>query len=86
VKARSPQGRLAAIAAALLIWWPALAEACAVCFSGRSDETRAAFRVTTAFLTFLPLFAVGGIAWWLRRRARQLELAGEAAERANAGI
>jgi high-affinity Fe2+/Pb2+ permease len=86
VTTRSARNRLTAIAVGLGLCWPAVAEACAVCFSGRSDETREAFRLTTVFLTFLPLSAVGGVVWWLRRRARQLALAGEAVERANAEI
>ena len=47
---------------------PKLAHACAVCFSGRSDETRQAFIGTTAFMTFLPLILIGGLTWFLRRR------------------
>ena len=62
-------------AATLLLAWPELAQACAVCFSARSDGAREAFLITTIFLTFLPLIGVGGVIWWLRRRARQLERA-----------
>ena len=62
----------ALIAAMLLLAWPELAQACAVCFSARSDEAREAFRITAVFLTFLPLVGIGGLVWWLRRRARQL--------------
>ena len=56
---------------------PQIAWACAVCTSGREDENRLAFIVTTAFLTFLPLVLVGSIVGWLRARARQLEAAAQ---------
>jgi hypothetical protein len=48
-----------------------VADACAVCFSGR-DETRAAFLATTLGLSALPLAMIGGLAFWLRRRALAL--------------
>jgi hypothetical protein len=51
---------------------PQLAAACAVCFTGRADETRVAFLVTTGFLTALPILLVGTLVWWLCRRARQI--------------
>jgi len=51
---------------------PQLATACAVCFTGRSDETRVAFLATTGFLTALPILLVGTLVWWLCRRARQI--------------
>jgi hypothetical protein len=50
---------------------PRAAAACAVCSSGREDETRFAFLWTTAFLSALPLGMVAGIALWLRRRLRE---------------
>ncbi len=56
---------------------PELAEACSVCFGGR-DQSRTAFIVTTAFLSILPPVLVGGFAFWLRSRARQLETHGPA--------
>jgi hypothetical protein len=59
---------------------PRVAQACAVCFSGRSDETRQAFVGSTAFMTFLPILVIGGVVWWLRRRA----LAMQAEQRASA--
>ena len=58
---------------ALLILAPEIALACPVCMSGRDDETRAAFILTTLFLTLLPLALIGGVVWWLTRRARSLE-------------
>jgi hypothetical protein len=51
---------------------PDAAHACAVCFDG-PGETRQAFLVTTAFLTFLPLGMVAGAGAWLRSRARRTE-------------
>jgi hypothetical protein len=51
---------------------PRLAVACAVCFTGRTDETRIAFLATTVLLSVLPVLLVGSFVWWLRRRARQI--------------
>jgi len=56
-----------------ILWMPSLAQACAVCFSGRSDETRAAFVSTTAFMTFLPMLLIGGAIWWFRRRVLAMQ-------------
>ncbi len=64
---------IAGFAAVLALWAPRVAHACSVCGAGRDDETRAAFLITTGFLTVLPLLLVGGVVWWLRRRARELE-------------
>jgi len=62
----------ATAAALALLAAPGIAEACSVCSAGRDDESRTAFILTTAFLTLLPLALVGGMAWWLRRRTRQV--------------
>ncbi len=51
---------------------PRLALACAVCFSGRDDETQLAFRISTAVMTFLPFVLVGGLLLWLRKRYRAI--------------
>jgi len=51
---------------------PQLAAACAVCFTGRADETRIAFLATTGLLSALPILLIGSLVWWLRRRARQI--------------
>lgn len=64
---------LQTLVVAVLVAAPRLAEACYVCSSGRDDETRAAFLLTTVFLSVLPLAIVGGGVLWLRRRFRQLE-------------
>jgi hypothetical protein len=60
------------IVSTAVLFVPQLAAACAVCFAGRSDETRIAFVVTTAFMTALPLLTIGSLVWWLRWRARQI--------------
>ncbi|MDX1648258.1 MAG: hypothetical protein R3263_00255 [Myxococcota bacterium] len=64
--------------AAALVAAPRAAEACAVCFSGRTDETRIAFILTTAFLTVMPFVLIGAAAVWLRRRLREHEAAQDA--------
>jgi hypothetical protein len=56
--------------AALLV--PRLAAACAVCFTGREDETRIAFIATTVLLSALPILLIGSLVWWLRRRSHQI--------------
>ena len=55
--------------ALIAVLWlaPRAAQACAVCSTGREDETRVAFIVTTAFMTALPLLVLGGGFWLLRR-------------------
>lgn len=60
------------VAALGFVLAPELAQACSVC-SGGQDQSRTAFIVTTAFLSVLPLAMIGGFAFWLRSRARQLE-------------
>ncbi|MBW2286776.1 MAG: hypothetical protein JRG80_04625 [Deltaproteobacteria bacterium] len=57
---------------------PSLARACAVCFSGRSDEQREAFIITTGFLTFLPLLLLGFAVWAFVRRVRRIEAENDA--------
>jgi hypothetical protein len=68
----------AALAASLAALLPRAAAACAVCTSGRDDDTQRAFLLGTILLSTLPLALIGGISLWLRRRAR------EAAERERA--
>jgi len=62
---------VAAISTAVLLV-PQLAAACAVCFTGRADETRIAFLATTGLLSALPILLIGSLVWWLRRRAHQI--------------
>ena len=52
--------------------WPALSFACAVCFDA-NEETRGAFLGTTIFLSLFPLAIIGGVIYFLYRRARALE-------------
>ena len=73
-------GRLSVALLPLLVAAPRLAWACSVCTAGRDDESRTAFILMTAFMTFLPLVLIGGILWWLRRRFRELAAAERAAE------
>ena len=58
---------------ALLVLAPRIVLACPVCMGGRDDATRTAFLLTTLFLTVLPLALIGGVVWWLTRRAHTLE-------------
>ena len=46
---------------------PGIAEACAVCFSGK-EESLEAFYLTTIFLTLLPLIMLASIGIWLYRQ------------------
>ena len=45
---------------------------CPVCFDVR-DGPRVAFFATTVLLSLLPLAMLGGLVWWIRRRARAAE-------------
>jgi hypothetical protein len=62
----------------LILLSPSVAQACAVCFSGRSDEQREAFIITTGFLTFLPLLLLGFAVWAFVRRVRRIEAENDA--------
>jgi hypothetical protein len=58
--------------AVLLLLAPGVARACAVC-SGQDDESvNAAFLAGTILLSLLPLAWIGGVVWWVARRARRL--------------
>jgi hypothetical protein len=59
------------LAALVVIALPRVCEACAVCFTGKEDDSRVAFIATTGFLTFLPLLMLGGLFWWARGRLRE---------------
>jgi hypothetical protein len=50
---------------------PRAAEACAVCMSGREDDTQRAFLLGTLLLSSLPFALIGGLILWIRRRARE---------------
>jgi hypothetical protein len=51
---------------------PDPAAACSVCTGGDSDQVRYAFVWTTVFLSVVPLGMIGGLIWFIRRRAREL--------------
>lgn len=70
--------RIVLVAAILLGLAPLDAAACAVCFD-TTAENRMAFMVTTVILSLLPLGMVGGAGVWLRRRSREIEEEGGAA-------
>lgn len=59
-----------ALLAGLLAAWPRAAAACAVCMTGREDDTNQAFLLGTILLSVLPLALIGGIVWWVRRSAQ----------------
>jgi hypothetical protein len=67
------------VLALLILVSPSVAQACAVCFSGRSDEQREAFLITTGFLTFLPLILLGFAVWAFIRRVRRVDAENAAA-------
>ncbi len=66
------RARIACAVAFLVVASPGLAWACAVCGAGRNEASRQAFIWTTALLSALPPLLVGGLVWWLVRRARSL--------------
>ncbi len=72
----------AALLAAVLLLAPRLAQACAMCVTGREDETRSAFLVTTFFMSVLPIGGLVLAVWWLRRRFRELDRQDDEARRA----
>ena len=63
----------AALAVALVLAAPRAGLACAVCLGSQSDLARKAFFSTTMLLTLLPFVLIGGLIWWVRRRAREIE-------------
>ena len=67
--------RVVLVAGLLAFALPSAAQACSVCSAADEGAVRGAFLMTTVLLSVLPLFMVGGFAWWLRRRTRELEAA-----------
>lgn len=61
--------------AAAIVFSPRALLACAVCTSGRDDESNAAFLVSTIFLSLLPLGALGTLVFVLWRRFQKIEQA-----------
>ena len=66
------RARIAPVIAVLVLFTPQAALACAVCSSGKEEANRIAFAVTAAALSVLPLLMLGGLLWWVRRRAREI--------------
>lgn len=62
---------LSTVAFALVVLTPSFAFACPGCFSG-NDANRIAYFTTFVILTVLPLAMVGGLLYYLRKRAREL--------------
>lgn len=59
-------------ATALALALPDVASACAMCTSAQDDTVQAAFAIASLFMTLMPLAVVGGLVWFLRRRAQKL--------------
>ncbi len=81
---RGLRGIAGALAAAIVLS-PRVLLACAVCTSGRDDESNAAFLVSTIFLSLLPLGALGTLVYVLWRRFQKLEQANDGAGVAREG-
>ena len=84
-RTRAAAGRLVTAGLSLVlvpitVAMPRLVSACAVCTSGRDDESNAAFLVSTIFLSLLPLAALGTLVFVLWRRIRALETESNGAE------
>ncbi|MBC7658396.1 MAG: hypothetical protein H7249_01665 [Chitinophagaceae bacterium] len=47
--------------------------ACAVCGSGENDPTRNAYTSSTAFLSFVPLMAMGGVVYTIYRYVKKAD-------------
>ena len=52
---------------------PRVAHACPVCFYTENEANKLAYLITAIFLTMLPFVIVGGLLWWVARRARAME-------------
>jgi hypothetical protein len=64
---------VAGLTCAVVIGWAVdVAHACPSCASPL-EENRQAFVDTTIFLTVVPLAMIGGLIWWIRRKAREME-------------
>jgi hypothetical protein len=48
---------------------PALA--CAVCGTGQRDPTANTYLLSTALLSFIPLGLIGGVVWYVFKKARE---------------
>ena len=59
-------------AAGLALALPRVAAACAMCTSAQDDAVQLAFAVASLFMTLMPLAVIGGLVFYLRRRAQKL--------------
>jgi membrane protein DedA with SNARE-associated domain len=48
-----------------------LALACAVCGTGQRDPTANTYLLSTALLSFIPLGLIGGVVWYVFKKARE---------------
>ena len=62
----------------LVLLAPLEAAACPLCIAAQNENVQIAYILASAFMTFLPLGLIGGLVYWLRRRARLLALESEA--------
>lgn len=68
------RAKAAWLATAILLAMPTSASACPLCIAAQDESVQIAYIFATGFMTFLPFALVGGLIFWLRRRARQLAL------------
>lgn len=66
------RGLVAVALGVLVVCEPGLARACSVCSGGANDQTQVGFLAGTLLLSILPLALIGGIALWIRGRARRM--------------
>ncbi len=66
--------KTAVLGLVLLVALTGAAQACPLCIAAQDKSVQVAYMIASAFMTFLPLGLVGGLIYWLRRRARQLAL------------
>jgi hypothetical protein len=52
---------------------PFAVQACAVCFSAKSEANRIAFLGTTVLLTGLPIAMIGGLLYWIMSRVEAID-------------
>ena len=62
----------------LFLLAPVEASACPLCIAAQDANVQIAYMLASAFMTFLPLGLIGGLIFWLRRRARHLAVEHEA--------
>jgi hypothetical protein len=73
-----------AFGAIAIVATPRLAAACAVCQGGVGGGTSRAFAIGSLLLSVVPLAVVGAAVFYLRRRARALEIEASARSLATA--